>query len=83
MKASNSLWAERLSGKIPEALAREIDAFDAILREPLRSGQTAIPSLLTSHTTTMCFARKTKEIARAENQFSTRATVFGFRKPTE
>jgi sulfite reductase (ferredoxin) len=28
MKASNSLWAERLAGKIPEALAREIDTFE-------------------------------------------------------
>jgi sulfite reductase (ferredoxin) len=28
MKASNTLWAERLSGKIPEGLAREIDAFE-------------------------------------------------------
>ena len=28
MKVSNSLWAERLSGKIPEALAREIDNFE-------------------------------------------------------
>src|ERR1700692_324030 len=28
MKASNSLWAERLSGKIPEGLAREIDNFE-------------------------------------------------------
>ncbi len=28
MKASNSLWAEKLSGKIPEALGREIDIFE-------------------------------------------------------
>src|ERR1700747_2252048 len=28
MKASNSLWAEQLSGKIPEGLAREIDIFE-------------------------------------------------------
>ena len=28
MKVSNSLWAERLSGKIPEDLAREIDNFE-------------------------------------------------------
>ncbi|MGB6199498.1 MAG: hypothetical protein WBF35_08120 [Candidatus Acidiferrales bacterium] len=28
MKASNSLWAEKLSGKIPEGLAREIDTFE-------------------------------------------------------
>lgn len=28
MKVSNSLWAERLAGKIPEALAREIDIFE-------------------------------------------------------
>ncbi len=28
MKASNSLWAERLTGKTPEALAREIDIFE-------------------------------------------------------
>jgi sulfite reductase beta subunit-like hemoprotein/uncharacterized protein (UPF0332 family) len=28
MKASNSLWAERLSGKIPEELAHEIDNFE-------------------------------------------------------
>jgi sulfite reductase (ferredoxin) len=29
MKASNSLSAEKLAGKLPEALAREIDIFDA------------------------------------------------------
>src|ERR1700687_4602771 len=28
MKVSNSLWAEQLSGKIPEPLAREIDIFE-------------------------------------------------------
>jgi sulfite reductase (ferredoxin) len=28
MKASNPLWAERLSGKMPEHLAREIDIFE-------------------------------------------------------
>src|ERR1035441_8479539 len=28
MKVSNSLWAEKLSGKIPENLAREIDIFE-------------------------------------------------------
>jgi sulfite reductase (ferredoxin) len=28
MKVSNSLWAERLSGKIPENLAREIDNYE-------------------------------------------------------
>src|ERR1700752_1837362 len=28
MKASNSLWAKELAGKIPEALAREIDIFE-------------------------------------------------------
>src|SRR5579862_6451930 len=28
MKVSNSLWAERLAGKIPESLAREIDNFE-------------------------------------------------------
>ncbi len=28
MKVSNSLWAEKLSGKIPEHLAREIDIFE-------------------------------------------------------
>ena len=28
MKVSNSSWAERLSGKIPEGLAREIDIFE-------------------------------------------------------
>src|ERR1700693_6580722 len=28
MKVSNSLWAERLAGKIPESLAREIDIFE-------------------------------------------------------
>jgi sulfite reductase (ferredoxin) len=28
MKASNSLWAERLAGKIPEQLGREIDIFE-------------------------------------------------------
>ncbi len=28
MKVSNSLWAERLAGKIPEGLAREIDNFE-------------------------------------------------------
>ena len=28
MKVSNSTWAERLAGKIPEALAREIDVFE-------------------------------------------------------
>src|SRR6202171_4612872 len=28
MKVSNSLWAEQLSGKLPEPLAREIDIFE-------------------------------------------------------
>jgi sulfite reductase (ferredoxin) len=28
MKVSNSLWAERLAGKLPEGLAREIDIFE-------------------------------------------------------
>ena len=28
MKVSNALWAERLAGKIPEALSREIDIFE-------------------------------------------------------
>jgi sulfite reductase (ferredoxin) len=28
MKVSNSLWAERLAGKIPDGLAREIDIFE-------------------------------------------------------
>jgi sulfite reductase (ferredoxin) len=28
MKVSNSLWAEKLAGKIPEGLAREIDIFE-------------------------------------------------------
>ena len=28
MKVSNSLWAEQLSGKMPEPLAREIDIFE-------------------------------------------------------
>ena len=28
MKVSNSLWAERLAGTLPEALAREIDIFE-------------------------------------------------------
>src|SRR5579862_5553027 len=28
MKVSNSLWAERLAGKLPEALAQEIDNFE-------------------------------------------------------
>ena len=28
MKVSNSFWAERLAGKLPEALAREIDIFE-------------------------------------------------------
>ncbi len=28
MKVSNTSWAERLAGKIPEALAREIDIFE-------------------------------------------------------
>ena len=28
MKASNALWQERLSGKLPESLAREIDIFE-------------------------------------------------------
>src|SRR6266550_5362050 len=28
MKVSNSLWAEKLSGKLPEHLAREIDIFE-------------------------------------------------------
>src|SRR6202142_2727196 len=28
MKVSNSLWATRLAGKIPESLAREIDNFE-------------------------------------------------------
>lgn len=29
MKASNSLWQEKLTGKMPEPLAREIDVFEA------------------------------------------------------
>ena len=29
MKASNPLWKERLSGKMPEALAREVDNFES------------------------------------------------------
>jgi sulfite reductase (ferredoxin) len=29
MKASNALWQEQLSGKLPEGLAREIDIFEA------------------------------------------------------
>ena len=29
MKASNSLWAEKLAGKIPDGLARELDIFDS------------------------------------------------------
>src|SRR5215472_4646838 len=28
MKVSNSLWAEKLAGKIPEALGREIDGYE-------------------------------------------------------
>src|ERR1019366_9658333 len=28
MKVSNSLWAEKLSGKMPESLAREINIFE-------------------------------------------------------
>src|ERR1700680_1352241 len=28
MKASNSLWQEHLAGKLPDALAREIDIFE-------------------------------------------------------
>ena len=28
MKVSNSLWAEKLSGQMPESLAREIDIFE-------------------------------------------------------
>ena len=28
MKVSNSLWAEKLRGKLPEHLAREIDIFE-------------------------------------------------------
>ena len=28
MKVSNSQWAEKLAGKMPEALAREIDIFE-------------------------------------------------------
>src|SRR5258708_34484370 len=28
MKVSNSSWAERLTGKIPESLAREIDNYE-------------------------------------------------------
>src|SRR5262245_43981779 len=28
MKASNTLWQERLAGQMPEALAREIDIFE-------------------------------------------------------
>jgi sulfite reductase (ferredoxin) len=28
MKASNALWQEQLSGKLPESLAREIDIFE-------------------------------------------------------
>ena len=31
MKVSNSLWKEHLSGKMPEALAREVDNFEADL----------------------------------------------------
>jgi sulfite reductase (ferredoxin) len=31
MKASNSLWKENLSGKLPEALAHEIDAYETDL----------------------------------------------------
>ena len=31
MKASNSLWKNRLSGKMPEALAREVDDFETDL----------------------------------------------------
>jgi sulfite reductase beta subunit-like hemoprotein/uncharacterized protein (UPF0332 family) len=31
MKASNSLWAEHLSGKMPEGLAREVDIFETEL----------------------------------------------------
>src|SRR5215469_3488388 len=29
MKASNAQWKDRLAGEMPEALAREIDIFDA------------------------------------------------------
>src|SRR5678816_1414296 len=29
MKASNALWQQQLAGKLPEALAREIDIFEA------------------------------------------------------
>ena len=28
MKSSNALWKEKLSGKMPEVLAREIDSFE-------------------------------------------------------
>ncbi len=28
MKSSNALWKEKLSGKMPEGLAREIDIFE-------------------------------------------------------
>jgi len=31
MKASNALWKDRLSGQMPEALAREVDIFEAEL----------------------------------------------------
>ena len=31
MKASNSLWKEKLAGKLPEDLAREIDIFETDL----------------------------------------------------
>src|SRR6266536_1772453 len=33
MKASNSSWKEKLAGQLPEALSREIDAFDIALRK--------------------------------------------------
>ena len=28
MKASNSLWAKKLEGKMPEGIAREIDIYE-------------------------------------------------------
>ena len=31
MKASNSLWKEKLTGKLPEDLAHEVDIFEAEL----------------------------------------------------
>ncbi len=32
MKASNSLWQEKLAGKMPEALAREVDLFETEIK---------------------------------------------------